>query len=81
MTEKKNFESGESLVKNQYSKRLIEQEQIRIKCMAPFCQPGDKLKVENAPAKRLQEGNYFVQAAHISIQSAVPKMELVAIRP
>lgn len=74
------FEAGESLVKNQLSKKLMEQESVKIRLFEPIAPPGDRLSISNTHFSNT-EGAYLVRSCRVTLTSTTPAMELEGIRP
>jgi hypothetical protein len=74
------FDSGEALVRGQMAKHVMGQEGLTLVAFEPLGLPGDKLAVKGLPTSAVEDGSYLIQSTTISIQTAIPRMELTAIR-
>ncbi len=81
VNENYHFESGEQLVRNQLSKRLMEQERLRMSTFEPVGSPGDRLSIKGGSISSSHEGAYLIKSCHIVAAGATPRMDIEAIRP
>jgi len=81
VNESYHFDSADQLVKNQLSKKLMQQESLRMTTFEPVGIPGDRLKVKGPAFSNSHEGAYLIRSCHIIASGANPRMEIEAIRP
>ncbi len=81
VNENYHFESGEQLLKNQLSKKLMEQESIKLSVFEPVGLPGDRIKIKNGAVSTQHEGNYLIKSCKITAAGSAPRMDMEAIRP
>ncbi len=79
MTDRHHFDGGQRLLAEQLSKRAMAQEALQVVCFEPLALPGDKLSATNCPSTS-QDGAYLVSGCEITINSALPRLTLTAMR-
>ncbi len=80
VTDRSGFERAQSWLSAHFSKRVMSQERLTVRCHEPVALPGDKLNITKCPVPSISNGAYLVVAISIDVGSAIPNSTLTVMR-
>jgi len=80
VTDRSGFERAQTWLSAHFSKKVMSQERVTVRCHEPVALPGDKLELTKCPVPNVANGAYLVVAIAVEVGSAIPRATLTVMR-